>query len=85
MQTGALMLVCGAGLMFRATPTWAVRILFPYLIVWQLLKLPSLFVAPKLEAVYLGFGELAVLLAGGWTLFAQLGDVRGVVAGVGNG
>ena len=73
---GALMLICGAGLMFRATSTWAVRILFPYLIVWQLLKLPSLFVAPKLEAVYLGFGELAVLLAGGWTLFAQLGDVR---------
>ncbi len=73
---GALMLLCGVGLMFRATSTWAVRILLPYLIVWQLLKLPSLFVAPKLEAVYLGFGELAILLAGGWTLFAQLGDVR---------
>ncbi|WP_348264004.1 DoxX family membrane protein [Telmatobacter sp. DSM 110680] len=73
---GALMIGCGAGLMFRATTTWAVRILFPYLIVWQLLKLPSLFVAPKLEAVYLGFGELAVLLAGGWILFARLGDVQ---------
>jgi uncharacterized membrane protein len=71
---GALMIACGAGLMFRATSIWAARILFPYLIGWQLLKLPSLFVAPKLEAVYLGFGELAVLLAGGWTLFAQLED-----------
>ena len=73
---GALMLICGAGLFFRATATWAVRILFPYLIVWQLLKLPALFVAPKVEGVYLGFGELAVLLAGGWTLFARLGEVR---------
>jgi uncharacterized membrane protein len=72
----ALMLICGAGLFFRATSAWALRILFPYLIVWQLLKLPSLFAAPKVEGVYLGFGELAVLLAGGWTLFAQLGDVR---------
>ena len=71
---GALMVVCGAGLLFRATCAWAVRILFPYLIVWQLLKVPSLFAAPKMEAVYLGFGELAVLLAGGWTLFACLGE-----------
>ena len=74
--TGALMLICGAGLFFRATSVWAIRTLFPYLIVWQLLKLPSLFVAPKVEGVYLGFGELAVLLAGGWTLFARLGEVR---------
>lgn len=73
---GALMLISGAGLFFRTTSVWTTRILFPYLIVWQLLKLPSLFVAPKVEGVYLGFGELAVLLAGGWTLFAQLGDVR---------
>lgn len=73
---GMLMLLCGAGLFFRTTAVWAVRILFPYLIVWQMLKLPSLFVAPKVEGVYLGFGELAVLLAGGWTLFARLADVR---------
>lgn len=71
----AVMIACGAGLVFRATSTLAVRVLFPYLIVWQLLKLPSIFAAPRLEAVYLGFGELAVLLAGGWTLFARIGDV----------
>lgn len=45
----ALMLICGVGLFFRATSVWATRILFPYLIVWQLLKLPALFVAPKVE------------------------------------
>jgi uncharacterized membrane protein len=73
---GALMILCGAGLLFRSAAATAVRILFPYLIVWQLLKLPSIFVAPKIEGVYLGFGELAVLLAGGLTLFARLGDVH---------
>ena len=59
---------------FSATAAWSVRILFPYLIVWVLLKVPALFVAPQMEAVWLGFGEMAVLLAGGWVLFARLAD-----------
>jgi len=70
--SGVLMLACGVGLIFRATSAWAVRILFPYLIAWQLLKLPDIFITPGSEGVYLGFGELAVLLAGGWTLFALM-------------
>ena len=71
--SGVLMVLCGAALFFRATTAWALRILLPYLVLWQMLKFPALVVAPKMEAVYLGFGELAVLLAGGWTLFARLG------------
>jgi uncharacterized membrane protein len=74
--SGLLMLLCGIGLLFRATVTWSVRILFPYLIVWALLKVPALFVAPQIEAVWLGFGELVVLLTGGWILFARLGGLR---------
>ena len=70
--SGVLMLACGAGLFFPASRAWAVRILFPYLIVWALLKVPALVVAPQIEGVWLGFGELAVLLAGGWVLFARL-------------
>lgn len=70
--SGALMLVCGAGLLFNATAAWSVRVLFPYLIVWASLKVPALFAAPKIEGVWLGFGELAMLLAGGWVLFARL-------------
>jgi hypothetical protein len=73
--SGVLMLVCGVGLLFRATVAWSVRILFPYLIVWALLKLPALVVAWRIEGAWLGFGELAVLLAGGWTLLARLGGV----------
>src|SRR5229473_3398362 len=74
--SGVLMLLGGAGLLFRATATLSTRILFPYLIVWSLLKVPALVVAPQMEAVWLGFGELAVLLAGGWTLFAVLAGLR---------
>jgi uncharacterized membrane protein len=70
--SGLIMLFGGIGLLLTATATWSARILFPYLIVWLLLKVPALLVAPQVEAVWLGFGELAVLLAGGWVLFARL-------------
>jgi uncharacterized membrane protein len=70
--SGGLMLLCGFGLIFQATSAWAVRLLFPYLIVWLLLKVPALVVAPGMEAVWLGFGELTILFSGGWTLFARL-------------
>src|SRR5260370_1441679 len=33
-------------------------------------------VAPQIEAVWLGVGELAVLLAGGWVLFAKLAGLQ---------
>jgi uncharacterized membrane protein len=71
-----LMLAGGFGLLFRTTACWSIRILFPYLILWALLKVPDLVMAPQIEGVWLGFGELAVLLAGGWTLFAQLSFAR---------
>ena len=74
--SGVIMLLGGAGLLFSATAKWSVRILFPYLIIWLLLKVPALVVAPQIEAVWLGVGELAVLLAGGWTLFAVLAEVQ---------
>jgi uncharacterized membrane protein len=74
--SGVIMLLGGVGLLFGATAAYSVRILFPYLIVWLLLKVPALVVAPQMEAVWLGFGELAVLLAGGWILFARLAGLR---------
>src|ERR1700681_1843330 len=74
--SGVVMLLGGAGLLFRYTAALSTRILFAYLIAWLLLKVPALVVAPQMEAVWLGFGELAVLLAGGWTLFALLARLR---------
>src|SRR6202051_4424337 len=73
---GLIMLFGGVGLLLKPTAAWSPRILFPYLIVWLLLKVPALLVAPQMEAVWLGFGELAVLLAGGWVLFARLAGLR---------
>jgi uncharacterized membrane protein len=73
---GLIMLLGGIGLLFRATAAWSARILFPYLIVWVLLKVPALIVAPQIEGVWLGIGELAVLLSGGWVLFIRLGGIR---------
>ena len=73
--TGVLMILLGLGLCVRATRAWAVRILLAYLIVWAALKIPAVVVAPKMEAVYLGLGELTLLLSGGWTLFAHFAEL----------
>jgi len=74
--SGLIMLLGGVGLLLRSRVTWSVRILFPYLIMWLLLKVPALLVAPQMEAVWLGFGEIAVLMTGGWVLFATLAGLR---------
>jgi uncharacterized membrane protein len=73
--SGVLMLLLGAGLLVPGTRALTVRVLFVYLVLWALLKIPSVIAAPGMEAVYLGLGELTLLLAGGWTLFALLGEI----------
>ena len=69
------MLLLGAGLTIRVSRAWSVRIRFVYLFLWALLKVPGVVVAPRMEATWLGLGELTLLLSGGWTLFACLGDL----------
>jgi uncharacterized membrane protein len=76
--SGILMLALGIGLLVPRTRAWSVRILFPYLILWACLKLPDVVTAPGTEASWLGLGELTLLLSGGWTLFASLGQVAGI-------
>jgi uncharacterized membrane protein len=73
--TGVLMVLLGIGLSFRPSQAWSVRILLVYLLLWALLKVPGVVVAPGIEATWLGLGELTLLLSGGWTLFARLGNV----------
>ena len=70
--SGVIMLLGGIGLLFPSTAAWAIRILFPYIIIWVLLKVPAVLTAPQMEANWLGVGELTVLLAGAWILFAKL-------------
>src|SRR3979409_1117227 len=67
--SGLIMLLGGIGLLFRSTAAWSAFVLFPFLIAWLLLKVPALLMAPGMEAVWLGFGEIAVLMTGGWVLF----------------
>src|SRR5689334_15606256 len=50
--SGLIMLLGGVGLLVRSTAAWSVRILLPYLVVWLLLKVPALVVAPTIEAVW---------------------------------
>lgn len=69
---GILMLLVALGLSFPKTRALAVRVLLPYLVLWAFLKVPDVVANPKVEASYLGLGELTLLLAGGWTLFARL-------------
>jgi uncharacterized membrane protein len=73
---GLLMIAVGLALLLRPTTSIAVQVLFPLLLLWQLLKVPALLVAPGIEGVWLGFGEIAALLAGGWVLFARFSSVQ---------
>jgi len=72
---GVLMLLLGVGLLVPRSRVWSVRILFPYLILWALLKVPDVVTNPGTEGSWLGLGELTLLLSGGWTLFARLSSV----------
>lgn len=75
--SAALMLLCGVGLLRRHTAEWSARILVFYLLAWvALLKIPPVFAAPLTESNWLGLGEIAVLFAGGWALFAELMGAR---------
>lgn len=74
-SSGILMVLSGFALLCETTVKWATRIVFGYLIVWMMLKVPPLFVTPQIEGVWLGVGELVVLMTGGWVLFARLGQI----------
>jgi uncharacterized membrane protein len=74
--SGVVMVLGGVGLLFERTIALSVRMLFPFLVVGFLLQLPALVVAPLVEVNWEQGGELAVLLCGGWVLFATLGESR---------
>ncbi len=74
--SGIVMLGGGAGLLFKRTAPVSARILLPYLLIWLLLRVPALAAAPLTEVHWQNAGELAVLVAGGWILFARLAESR---------
>ncbi|HEY5087718.1 MAG TPA: DoxX family membrane protein [Gemmatimonadaceae bacterium] len=74
--SGIIMLGSGAGLLFTRTTRLSARILLPYLLIWLLLRVPALATAPLTVVGWESAGEVAVLVAGGWILFARLAELR---------
>lgn len=69
--SAAIELAAGLGLLFAPVRRLAARVLFVFVLLWVvLLKLPAVVLVPQMEATWLGFGEIAVILAGAWMLLA---------------
>jgi len=69
--SGALLLLGGAAMLWSRTATRASAVMFVYVALWSLLKLPAVVTGPLLEYNWLGWGELVMIAVGGWTLFAR--------------
>jgi uncharacterized membrane protein len=73
LASGAVLLLCGAGLLFDRFAALASRVTFFYTLLWVLLlKVPKVAAAPWVEVNWNGLGEICVLLACCWALFAAL-------------
>jgi len=69
--SGAVMVAAAAGLLSRRTAVLSSAVLLAYSLLWLLLlKLPHVVMAPLAEFNWLGFGEIAVIVAGALVLFA---------------
>jgi uncharacterized membrane protein YphA (DoxX/SURF4 family) len=70
-------LACGLGLLFTRTAQIASKIFLVFTLLWLiLLKVPAVVAAPQIEGTWLGFGEIGVIVAGAWTLFAAFNAGR---------
>lgn len=61
----------GIGLLWPRTLAWTCRLLFPYMVVWlALLQIPFVIRAPLDAGAWGSVGEIAIITAGAWYLFA---------------
>jgi uncharacterized membrane protein len=68
--SGALLLVCGLGMLWKRTAPKATGLLASFVTLWlALLQVPRVARAPGDEGMWLGFGENLLLVTGSWTLF----------------
>src|SRR5262245_45219251 len=73
--SGVVLLGCGAALLTTRASAIGSRVFFFYSLLWVLLlKVPKVAAAPLVEGNWLGLGEICVVLACGWALFASLND-----------
>jgi uncharacterized membrane protein len=64
-------LICGTGLFFQRTAGTASRVLFAYFLLWMIVfYLPVIVQNPTVEGSYQSWGEIAVLVAAAWVLYA---------------
>ena len=77
----AIEVVFGIGLLWRQTLVWMCRLLFPYMVLWLvLLEIPSVIRAPLDAGAWGSVGEIAIITAGAWCLFATHAGNAGVRA-----
>jgi uncharacterized membrane protein len=73
--SGVILLASGGALLAARTSAIASRVFFFYALLWVLLlKVPKVAAAPLVEGNWLGLGEICVVLACAWALFALLND-----------
>lgn len=64
-------LALGIGLLLKRTLPLTCRVLFPYMVLWLvLLEVPGVVRAPQDIGNWGSFGEIAIITAGAWCLFA---------------
>lgn len=70
--------VLGTGLLLERTSRPASRALFPYMVIWLvLLEIPVVVHLPREAGSWGSFGEIAIVTAGAWCLFATgAGGIR---------
>jgi uncharacterized membrane protein len=74
--SGVIMVGTGVGLVFERSAHVATRILFPFLAIWTLSRVPVVILDPGREISWFTVGEIAVLTAGAMVLFTTLVKLR---------
>ncbi|BFI96642.1 MAG: hypothetical protein RSP_21520 [Rhodanobacter sp.] len=71
-------LATGIGILVPRIAKVAAGAMSVFALLWMvLLKFPAILYAPAMEATWLGAGEIAVILAGAWAVFASLSNPDG--------
>jgi hypothetical protein len=77
----AIELGLGIGLLRQRTLAWTCRLLFPYLVLWLLLlEIPNVIHSPLDAGAWGSVGEIAIITAGAWCLFAMHAGKPGIPA-----
>jgi uncharacterized membrane protein len=76
----AMEVAFGIGLLWQRALAWTCRLLLPYMLLWLvLLEIPGIVHAPLDAGAWGSVGEIAIITAGAWYLFAMhagAGDAR---------